>query len=59
MATEGERVASAIRTAISAHGGTIGADDRGTRLAGSLSGTNLERAADYNQRIVLQAIRIA
>lgn len=59
MATEGDRVASAIRTAISAHGGTIGADDRGTRLAGSLSGTNLERAADYNQRIVLQAIRIA
>ncbi|WP_240320890.1 ROK family transcriptional regulator [Sphingomonas crusticola] len=52
-------MASAIRTAVSAHGGTIGADDRGTRLAGSLSGTNLERAADYNQRIVLQAIRIS
>ena len=39
--------------------GTIGADDRGTRLVSSLSGTNLERAADYNQRIVLQAIRVA
>jgi len=37
----------------------FGADDRGTRLVGSLSGTNLERAADYNQRIVLQAIRVA
>lgn len=36
----------------------IGADDRGSRLASSLSGTNLERAADYNQRIVLQAIRV-
>ena len=39
--------------------GRIGADDRGTRLVSSLSGTNLERAADYNQRIVLQAIRVA
>lgn len=29
------------------------------RLAVSLSGTNLERAADYNQRTVLQAIRLA
>ena len=38
---------------------TVGADDRGTRLVSSLSGTNLERAADYNQRIVLQAIRVA
>lgn len=37
---------------------TIGADDRGARLVASLSGTNLERAADYNQRIVLQAIRV-
>lgn len=37
----------------------IGGDDRGTRLVSSLSGTNLERAADYNQRIVLQAIRVA
>jgi predicted NBD/HSP70 family sugar kinase len=46
-----------MRSVISAQG-TIGADDRGTRLASSLSGTNLERAADYNQRIVLQAIRV-
>jgi len=55
----GERtqVESAMRSVISAQG-TIGADDRGTRLASSLSGTNLERAADYNQRIVLQAIRV-
>lgn len=29
------------------------------RLATSLSGTNLARAGDYNQRVVLQAIRIA
>lgn len=34
------------------------APDRGARLAVSLSGTNLERAGDYNQRIVLQAIRV-
>lgn len=33
--------------------------ERASRLGSSLSGTNLERAADYNQRIVLQAIRIA
>ncbi|WP_420141464.1 ROK family transcriptional regulator [Sphingomonas sp.] len=39
--------------------GRIGADDRSSRLVASLSGTNLERAADYNQRIVLQAIRVA
>ncbi|MGF7151827.1 putative NBD/HSP70 family sugar kinase [Sphingomonas zeicaulis] len=32
-------------------------DARATRLAISLSGTNLERAGDYNQRVVLQAIR--
>ena len=32
--------------------------DRGARLGVSLSGTNLERAADYNQRTVLQAIRV-
>ena len=37
----------------------IGGDDRSSRLVSSLSGTNLERAADYNQRIVLQAIRVA
>ncbi|WP_260925956.1 ROK family transcriptional regulator [Novosphingobium sp. 9] len=30
-----------------------------SRLTLSLSGTNLERAGDYNQRIVLQAIRLA
>lgn len=30
---------------------------RGARLAVSLSGTNLARAGDYNQRVVLQAIR--
>ena len=32
--------------------------DRGARLGISLSGTNLERAGDYNQRTVLQAIRV-
>jgi predicted NBD/HSP70 family sugar kinase len=51
-------VASAFKLELAA-AGTIGADDRGTRLVTSLSGTNLERAADYNQRIVLQAIRVA
>jgi len=50
-------VASVLRDMTAEHG-TIGADDRGTRLVSSLSGTNLERAADYNQRIVLQAIRV-
>jgi predicted NBD/HSP70 family sugar kinase len=39
--------------------GATGADNRASRLGTSLSGTNLERAADYNQRIVLQAIRVA
>lgn len=29
------------------------------RASASLSGTNLERAGDYNQRVMLQAIRIA
>lgn len=33
--------------------------DRSARLGISLSGTNLERAGDYNQRIVLQAIRVS
>jgi predicted NBD/HSP70 family sugar kinase len=33
-------------------------NDRHARLTVSLSGTNLERAADYNQRVVLQAIRL-
>jgi predicted NBD/HSP70 family sugar kinase len=32
-------------------------DARGTRLSVSLSGINLARASDYNQRVVLQAIR--
>ena len=32
---------------------------QGRRLAASLSGTNLARASDYNQRIVLQAIRLS
>ncbi|MEO1968357.1 MAG: ROK family transcriptional regulator [Sphingomonadaceae bacterium] len=35
------------------------AEARDARLTLSLSGTNLERAGDYNQRIVLQAIRLA
>ena len=33
------------------------AGDRAVRLGTSLSGTNLARAGDYNQRVVLQAIR--
>jgi len=32
-------------------------EGRGSRLAVTLSGTNLARAGDYNQRVVLQAIR--
>ncbi|VVT21951.1 ROK family protein [Sphingomonas sp. EC-HK361] len=36
-----------------------GAEQRDGRLSRSLSGTNLERAGDYNQRTVLQAIRLA
>jgi predicted NBD/HSP70 family sugar kinase len=39
--------------------GKSAADDLGARLGVSLSGTNLARAGDYNQRIVLQAIRVA
>src|SRR3546814_12119506 len=35
-----------------------GSEARDARLTLSLSGTNLERAGDYNQRIVLQAIRL-
>ncbi len=35
-----------------------GTEARDARLTLSLSGTNLERAGDYNQRIVLQAIRL-
>lgn len=37
---------------------TSGPEARDARLTLSLSGTNLERAGDYNQRIVLQAIRL-
>ena len=40
----------------SVHGG-VTADERAVRLGPSLSGTNLERAGDYNQRVVLQVIR--
>jgi len=58
MAWEGESLGGVLQNAVST-AGRIGADDRGTRLVSSLSGTNLERAADYNQRIVLQAIRVA
>ncbi len=38
---------------------TATADGRNARLSRSLSGTNLARAADYNFRTVLQAIRLA
>jgi predicted NBD/HSP70 family sugar kinase len=38
---------------------STGIGDRNARLSTSLSGTNLERAGDYNQRIVLQASRVA
>lgn len=37
--------------------GSVTADARAVRLGPSLSGTNLERAGDYNQRVVLQVIR--
>lgn len=37
--------------------GSVTANDRAVRLGPSLSGTNLERAGDYNQRVVLQVIR--
>jgi predicted NBD/HSP70 family sugar kinase len=40
------------------HRGKSGTETRDARLTLSLSGTNLERAGDYNQRIVLQAIRL-
>lgn len=36
----------------------LGTDARDARLSRSLSGTNLERAGDYNLRTVLQAIRL-
>ena len=36
-----------------------GSFDYGARLGISLSGTNLERAGDYTQRTVLQAIRVS
>jgi hypothetical protein len=32
--------------------------ERRRAQAGSLAGTNLERAGDYNQRVTLQAIRM-
>ena len=32
--------------------------ERRRAQAGSLAGTNLERAGDYNQRVTLQAIRV-
>jgi predicted NBD/HSP70 family sugar kinase len=35
------------------------ADGRDARLSRSLSGTNLERAGDYNLRAVLQAVRLS
>jgi predicted NBD/HSP70 family sugar kinase len=37
--------------------GRVTADDRAIRLGPSMSGTNLERAGDYNQRVVLQVIQ--
>jgi predicted NBD/HSP70 family sugar kinase len=37
--------------------GSVTANDRAVRLGPSLSGTNLERAGDYNQRVVMQIIR--
>ncbi|MCU6453696.1 ROK family transcriptional regulator [Sphingomonas sp. A2-49] len=36
----------------------VPADGRDARLSRSLSGTNLERAGDYNLRTVLQAVRL-
>ncbi|WP_438821907.1 hypothetical protein, partial [Escherichia coli] len=35
------------------------ANDRQPRLTVGLSGSNLVRVSDFNQRVVLQAIRIA
>ncbi|RZM11106.1 MAG: winged helix-turn-helix domain-containing protein, partial [Sphingomonas sp.] len=35
----------------------VSANDRAARLGTSMSGTNLVRAGDYNQRVVLQVIR--
>lgn len=37
---------------------SVGAEARAARLSRGLSGTNLERAGDYNLRTVLQAIRL-
>ncbi|MFT4074133.1 MAG: ROK family protein [Asticcacaulis sp.] len=39
--------------------GTFRAEARARSLGDSLSGTNLERAGDHNQRVTLQAIRAA
>ena len=36
----------------------LGSEGRSSRLSSGLSGTNLERAGDYNLRTVLQAIRL-
>lgn len=36
----------------------LGTDSRSARLSNALSGTNLERAGDYNMRTVLQTIRL-
>jgi predicted NBD/HSP70 family sugar kinase len=55
---KGGKVASLTDT-LASRLGPVGVEDRRSRLGTSLSGTNLERAADYNQRIVLQAIRVA
>jgi predicted NBD/HSP70 family sugar kinase len=41
----------------SSSNGGVSASDRAVRLGTSLSGTNLVRAGDYNQRVVLQVVR--
>lgn len=38
---------------------TSSTENRATKLSTSLSGTNLARAGDYNQRTVLQAVRLS
>lgn len=40
-------------------GRAVAPEGRAARLSGSLSGTNLERAGDYNLRTVLQAVRLS
>lgn len=49
---------SKVRSARDDRMATPAGEGRGARLAVSLSGTNLARAGDYNQRTVLQAIRL-